>query len=119
MKECYTLIEAAAHAARQSASLPHMEYELETATPRRFSEQILGRIRGAGSVIAVFLPSNPSTPIECALAVRENKRVLIIHQPDVRVPRLLAGLPGVRTMEFAGGFAPHLIQKIAGFLQEQ
>lgn len=100
VRQCYSIIEEAAGSTGQSAAVPHVEMALEQATAREFSAKILGRIRDARSVVAVFLPNDPSTPIECALAVREGKRVLIIHQEGVRVPRLLAGLPGVQTLAF-------------------
>jgi|ERR1019366_57613 hypothetical protein len=84
-----------------------------------FAAQILGRIRDAQSVVAVFLPNDPSTPIECALAVREGKRVLIIHQEGVRIPRLLAGLPGVETLVFENFRQRRMLEQISTFLARQ
>jgi hypothetical protein len=98
VQQCYSIIEKAAGSVSQSAVIPSVEIPLERATPQEFSAQILGRIRDAQSVVAVFLPNDSSTPIECALAVREGKQVLILHQEGVRIPRLLAGLPGVQTL---------------------
>jgi hypothetical protein len=110
------MIEEAAADTRQRATMPYVEMPLELATPREFSAQILSRIRDARSVVAVFLPDDPSTPIECTLAVREGKRVLIIHQEGVRVPRLLAGLPGVQTLVFEERRA---LGQISTFLQQK
>lgn len=119
VRECYSLIEQAAGKARQSASIPYVETLLDKAEPKEFSDKILGRIRDAGSVVAVFLPNDPTTPIECALAVREGKRVLIIQQPGVRVPRLLAGLSGVETFEFENVEKQDLISQILSFLNRK
>lgn len=116
VQRCYSIIEEAAKLTRQRAQIPYVEMPLERATPREFSAQILGRIRDARSVVAVFLPDDPSTPIECALAVREGKRVLIIHQAGVRVPRLLAGLPAVETLVFED-FEQNLLEQISRFLE--
>ena len=113
---CYSIIDEAAAHTRQHVAIPYVEMQLERATPREFSAQILGRIRDAGSVVAVFLPNDPSTPIECALAVREGKRVLIIHQVGVRVPRLLAGLPGVETLAFEDFGQRGMFEQISDFL---
>jgi hypothetical protein len=117
VRQCYSIIEEAAGYTRQRAAIPYVEIPLERATPREFSAQILGRIRDAGSVVAVFLPNDPSTPIECALAVREGKRVLIIHQEGVRVPRLLAGLPGVQTLVFEEFGQRRMFEQISTFLE--
>jgi len=119
VRQCYSLIEEAAGYTRQRVAIPHVEMPLERATPREFSAQILGRIRDAQSVIAVFLPNDPSTPIECAFAVRERKRVLIIHQEGVRVPRLLAGLPGVQTLAFEEFGQRRVFEQISTFLERR
>jgi hypothetical protein len=116
VRQCYSIIERAAGYTRQRATIPYVEMPLERATPREFSAQILGRIRDARSVVAVFLPNDPSTPIECALAVREGKRVLIIHQEGVWVPRLLAGLPGVQTVAFE---EVRVFEQICTFLERR
>jgi hypothetical protein len=117
VRRCYSIIEQAAGSTQQRASIPQVEISLERATPREFSSQILGRIRDARSVVAVFLPNDPSTPIECALAVREGKRVLIIHQEGVRVPRLLTGLPGVETLAFEELGQRRVFERIRTFLE--
>jgi len=98
--QCYSIIERAANYDGRRAAIPYVEQSLEQAAPKEFAAQILSRIKDALSVIAVFLPTDPSTPVECAFAVREGKRVLLIHQGEVRVPRLLAGLPSVRMLVF-------------------
>jgi hypothetical protein len=116
VRNCYSLIEKAAGQMRQRAAIPYVEMPLEEATPTEFSKQILGRIRDSRSVVAVFLPNDASTPIECALAVREGKRVLIIHQEGVRVPRLLAGLPGVETIVFEEFGQQRVFERISAFL---
>jgi hypothetical protein len=116
VQRCYSIIEEAAGYSRQRAAIPYVEMPLERATPREFLAQILGRIRDARSVVAVFLPNDPSTPIECALAAREGKRVLIIHQEGVRVPRLLAGLPGVETLVFEDFGQRRMFERISTFL---
>jgi len=116
VEECYRIIEQAAGKVRQSAAIPRAEMLLEKASPKDFAAKILSRIRDAGSVVAVFLPNDPSTPIECAFAVREGKRVLIIHQPGVRVPRLLSGLNGVETIEFESLAERDLLSDIREFL---
>jgi|SRR5580700_1701788 hypothetical protein len=119
VRQCYSIIEDAAGFTQQRATIPYGELRLERATPREFSAQILGRIRDARSVIAVFLPNDPSTPIECAFAVQEGKRVLIIHQEGVRVPRLLAGLPGVTTLAFEEFGQRRLLEQISTFLEHR
>ena len=117
VRRCYSIIEDAAKFAQQRAAIPYVEEPLERATPKEFSAQVLGRIRDSGSVVAVFLPNDTSTPIECALAVREGKRVLIIHQKGVRIPRLLAGLPGVETLVFEDFEQRSLFEQIRRFLE--
>lgn len=117
VRHCYSIIEEAAGYSQQRAAIPHVEMPLERATPREFSAQILARIRDSRSVVAVFLPNDPSTPIECVLAVREGKRVLIIHQEGVRVPRLLAGLPGVETLAFEDFAQRRMLEQISTFLR--
>jgi hypothetical protein len=119
VQRCYSIIEEAASFTRQRAAIPYVEMPLERATPKEFSAQILGRIRDSGSVVAVFLPNDTSTPIECALAVREGKRVLIIHQEGVRIPRLLAGLPGVETLVFEDFEQRNLFEQIRRFLERR
>ena len=119
VRECYSMIEEAARRTRQRTAMPYVEMPLERATPREFSAQILGRIRDARSVIAVFLPNDPSTPIECVLAVLEGKRVLIIHQEGVRVPRLLAGLHGVQTLAFEELGQRRVLEQISTFLERR
>jgi hypothetical protein len=119
VRQCYDMIEQAATIARQQATLPLVEYRLETASPRDFSQQILGRIRDARSVVAVFLPNDPSTPVECALAVGAGKRVLILHQEGVRLPRILAGLPGVETLDFDRVGPGGALATVTTFLREQ
>jgi hypothetical protein len=114
VRRCYSMIAEAVSDRGQRAAIPYVEMPLERATPREFSAQILGRIRDARSVIAVFLPNDPSTPLECALAVREGKPVLIIHQEGVRIPRLLAGLPGVQTLAFE---ERRVFEEIRAFLE--
>jgi len=116
---CYSIIEEAAGYTRQRAAIPYVEMSLERATPKEFSAQIIGRIRDSRSVVAVFLPNDPSTPIECALAVREGKRVLIIHQERVRVPRLLAGLPGVEMLAVEDFEQRHVLEQITKFLERR
>jgi hypothetical protein len=117
VEQCYVIIRQAARNAGQSALLPEAESFLELANAQGFSEEILSRIRKAGAVVAVFLPGDQSTPIECALAVREGKRVLILHQPGLTVPRLLAGLPGVETISFDPDGAQDLLSDIRSFLE--
>jgi hypothetical protein len=119
VRQCYSIIEEAAGSTRQRAAIPYVELPLERANPREFSAQVLGRIRDARSVIAVFLPNDTSTPIECVLAVREGKRVLIIHQDGVRVPRLLAGLPGVKTLAFEEFGQRRVFEQISIFLERR
>ena len=116
VRRCYSIIEEVASSMGQRASIPYVEEPLERATAREFSAQIIRRIRDSRSVVAVFLPNDPSTPIECALAVREGKRVLIIHQEGVRVPRLLAGLSGVETLAFEDLGQRYLFEQISKFL---
>jgi hypothetical protein len=43
------------------------------------------RITTADAVIAVFLPDDQSTPVECALAAAAGKRVLILHEAGTRI----------------------------------
>ena len=119
VRQCYSIIDEAAGSTRQRAAIPYAELPLERANPREFSAQILGRIRDARSVIAVFLPNDPSTPIECVLAVREGKRVLIIHREGVRVPRLLAGQPGVETLAFEEFGQGRVFEEISRFLERR
>lgn len=119
VQECYRIIEEAARKVGQSAAIPRAEMPLEKANPKDFSAKIQSRIRDSGSVVAVFLPNDPSTPIECAFAVREGKRVLIIHKPGVRVPRLLTGLNGVETIEFASLAKRDLPSDIREFLDRK
>jgi|SRR5579859_1403741 len=119
VRQCYSIIEEAAGYTRQRVAIPYGEIPLERATPQEFSAQILGRIRDARSVVAVFLPNDSSTPIECALAVREGKRVLIIHQEGVRVPRLLTGLPGVQTLAFDEFGQQRMLVQISTFLERR
>ena len=119
VRRCYSIIEEAAGYTRQRAAFPYVEMPLERATPKEFSAQVIGRIRDSRSVVAVFLPNDPSTPIECALAVREGKRVLIIHQEGVRVPRLLAGLPGVETLAVEDFEQRYVLEQITKFLERR
>jgi hypothetical protein len=62
-----------------------------------FAGELGRRITTADAVIAVFLPDDQSTPVECALAAAAGRRVLILHEAGTRIPRLLAGLPRVTT----------------------
>ena len=117
VNQCYMIIGRAADNAGQFTQLPRAEDTLESANPQGFVEEILARIRDAGMVVAVFLPGDQSTPIECALAVREGKRVLILHQPNVTLPRLLAGLPGVQTMSCNPDAAADAMWDIRDFLK--
>lgn len=119
VQSCYSIIQEAAIYTKQRVAIPYVENSLEQATPREFAAQILGRIRNSRSVVAVFLPNDLSTPIECALAVREGKRVLILHREGVRVPRLLAGLSGVETRAFEDFEHLHSVEQISKFLKRR
>ncbi len=102
--ECYRLIQDVARPSpRYQVLLPAAELLLESMDARGFTTELRRRIVGADKVIAVFLPDDQSTPIECALAAAAGKRVLLLHEAGARVPRILAGLPGVTTAPYDQG----------------
>lgn len=116
VEQCYDMIQEAAWAAGASAPQPKVDPLLESGLPATFASQIAARIRDAGSVVAVFLPNDQSTPIECALAAAAGKRVLIIYEVGSVVPRILAGLPGVKTTLFDSSKTQTLLSEIKQFL---
>ena len=79
--ECYRLIQDVARPSpRYQVLLPAAELLLESMDARGFTTELRRRIVGADKVIAVFLPDDQSTPIECALAAAAGKRVLLLHE---------------------------------------
>jgi hypothetical protein len=98
VRECYQLIQAIIGVSpRHQARLPFADPLLEEMDARGFAVELARRIISADSVIAVFLPDDQSVPVECALAAAAGKRVLLLHEASTRIPRVLAGMPSVRT----------------------
>lgn len=98
VRECYRVIEDVVRAMpRYQARLPYADPLLEGMEARGFAAELTRRIASADSVIAVFLPDDQSVPVECALAAVAGKRVLLLHEAGTRIPRILAGMPGVTT----------------------
>jgi hypothetical protein len=85
---------------------------LERLSAAGFMAEITRRIQNVDNVIAIFLPDDQSVPVECALAVGAGKRVLLLHETGTKIPRILAGLPGVTTSVFG----PTTRQRIQLFL---
>jgi|SRR5579862_278892 len=94
--ECYQVI-AAVVRPRFEAQFPVAEPLLERMEAGGFAAELMRRIAGADSMIAVFLPGDQSTPVECALAAAARKRVLLIFEARTKLPRILVGMPGVTT----------------------
>lgn len=95
---CYELVKEVVYfVLRDEARFPVAEPLLEPMDAPAFASEVARRIASADRVIAVFLPDDQSTPIECALAASARKHILLLHQAGTRIPRILAGLPGVRT----------------------
>ena len=112
---CYELIEDSLRfSPRFKARLPIAESMLERMDAGSFVTELTHRIRSSDRVIAVFLPEDQSVPVECALAVAAGKRVLILHESDTRIPRILAGLSLVTTAVFG----PNTSRRIQLFLAE-
>lgn len=82
--------------------IPDSKSDLEDLSADTFTKEILGRIRDCSGVIAVFLPDDSGTPVECAIAALSGKRVLLIyHDDDIkRMPRVLRNLPGIKTVRW-------------------
>src|ERR1043166_919563 len=80
VSDCYSIIEdVVRYRSDLRASMHYADFKLETLHPKEFAAEITSRIREADNVIAVFLPGDQSTPIECILAALAKKRVLIIN----------------------------------------
>ena len=93
--ECYTIISKTTN-----AMPPSVERQLETLEPSLFNREIHRRIYESEGVVAVFLPGDESTPVECAIAAMLGKRVLLIAAESESVPRVLSGMKGVRLARF-------------------
>ncbi|HBY61018.1 MAG TPA: hypothetical protein DEH78_14440 [Solibacterales bacterium] len=76
--------------------LPSAERELDVASPPAFLRQIAGRIAEAVAVIEIFTGGDVNGAVETTIASHRHKPVLVIAENPAAVPRLLAGLPGVR-----------------------
>lgn len=111
--ECYHIIDELVQSnPRFRARLPLAEAALDHMNPDEFAGEIIDRIRAADIVIALFLPDDQSVPVECALASKAGKRTLLLHQPGAKIPRILAGLPGLT----ASPHGPTTRQRIHLFL---
>jgi len=92
VKECYETIERNSRRLLVVARLPLLEDSLDRLGPTEFSSRLFERISGASGVIAVFLPDDQSTPVECAIAAMSRKPMRLLHDAYTHVPRILAGL---------------------------
>jgi hypothetical protein len=108
------------------------EDDLESVNPWEFRNQIQRRIEGSDRVIAVFLPTDPSVPVECAIASLMSRRILLIHDlslvisPPSRLaerfrqiqpfglPRILAGLDGLESTKWG----PATVETILRFVSQ-
>jgi hypothetical protein len=70
---------------------PRGEIELDNADPESFQLAIRQRISDSIAVIGMFLPNDSSVPAELSIAAELGKPILIIHQKDAQVPRILSG----------------------------
>lgn len=114
VNDCYAMIDSI-HSwnSRFKARLPFGEPTMEGMDDKGFADEISRRISASDSVIAVFLPDDTSTPIECVIAaLLLKKRVLLIHERGTAVPRMLSGLKGVKTIDHG----PTTFERIQLFL---
>jgi hypothetical protein len=95
---CYGLFEKIGGATR-----PLLERGLDELEAQSFSREVFRRIRDSEGVMAVFLPGDSGTPVECAVAALSGKQVLIVAEPFMAVPRVLLGMPSVRVTTFDSG----------------
>ena len=75
--------------------LPLRRDDTASMPPHVFADWVAHEISGSDAVLAIVVDGDQSVPSEITTAAREAKpQVLMAPQPD-RVPRLLAGQPGV------------------------
>jgi hypothetical protein len=99
IEELYDLIRGRLQERGYSVSLPEVDPYLEGAPPEQFFEAIRGRIESSEIIITVFTGENISASIEAVIASVSGKPQGILVRDRDRVPRLLAGLPGVVSVE--------------------
>jgi hypothetical protein len=81
----------------RSVDLPVREQMLDSLQPHDFAAAITERIRGCECVVTVLSNGDQSAPVEAALAAHFGKpQVLVVEHGSA--PRILAGLPGVRSV---------------------
>jgi len=107
---CYELIESASERTGSIARRPYAEKDLDALGAEKFSAEIQNRIKKADHVVAVFLPNDPSVPVECAIAALTGKRVMLIHNEARGLPRIFAGLGGLR-LELWGSTTANSIRR--------
>lgn len=115
LTDIYTDIMRSAVRSRTRVSLPGPDRALDTASPREFIEQILGRIKECERVISVYTPFDASGPIETAYASFLGKKILILARKPNLLPRMMLGLPGVRAVVEAEDRS-EISKALAGFL---
>jgi hypothetical protein len=111
VNECYNIIEQATQVKR-----PLVESTLDQRDASSFCGELRNRIGASDGVIALFLPDDNSTPIECAIAALSGKRVFVLTEDLKVVPRLLTGLPGVRVRQYGPATANDLKLFLLGTL---
>jgi hypothetical protein len=66
-----------------------------SAEPPDFFHAVKRRITAADAFVGVLMPDDVCTAIEASIASAAGKRILLIVEEGLQVPRLLKGLPGV------------------------
>jgi hypothetical protein len=80
-----------------TAAVSVRDHYLDAMTARDFAEEITSRIAAAEYVVTIVTGTDPSPPVEAALASGLGKSQIIVS-PGGQAPRILAGLRGVRAV---------------------
>jgi hypothetical protein len=110
---CYECIEVASKEVGVFADRPKSEPALDSAPPAEFQKLLRKRIIDSSAVVAVFLPNDPSVPAEILIAAENNKQIMIIHQGQTKLPRILPGITIQETSDLR-----YMIGQITNFLRE-
>ncbi|MFL6207833.1 MAG: hypothetical protein ACJ74W_03245 [Pyrinomonadaceae bacterium] len=78
--------------------LPIQDDNLERADPQTFYRVMEQRIASSDFVVTVFPDLNRSAPVEATMASFMHKRQYVLAGEERNVPRLIQGLPGVRSV---------------------
>jgi hypothetical protein len=81
---------------RREPVMPRGDAELDKQSSSDFFHSIRTRINGTKLMISVFVPGDVSGAVETSIASILGKPILVIAEDSESVPRLLAGLPGVK-----------------------